>query len=260
MFHRPSLLAAAIALSGLVLAPLPVGATELPPDLVRLNNGGLLRGTIIEAIPGEKVVILLPSGETRTLAGDEFEYAGPASEAPAPLAAPPTAEPAAPEPQVTVRTRKARLSLQSPGDQLTWHLTRVDGIAVGTGGFAVAQAFDRLCTSPCEAEVPVGDHWLALSRPDGPPISARRSINVTGDGTLEGVYEDHSTRQLVGGSLFFVGLLGGLALTTVPLLTIDNDEDYAPYGITGAIVSVVGVVAGLIISKPNEARVTFQPE
>lgn len=42
-------------------------AAETPPDVVHMKNGGMLRGTISEKIPGERVVITLPNGEERTV-------------------------------------------------------------------------------------------------------------------------------------------------------------------------------------------------
>ena len=42
----------------------PVAPAPSAPDLVRLKNGGLLRGTISESVPGEYVTIVLITGDT----------------------------------------------------------------------------------------------------------------------------------------------------------------------------------------------------
>jgi hypothetical protein len=62
--------------------PLPGASTEptrpvAAKDVVKLKSGGLLRGTIAELVPGEFVVIVLITGETRRIAASEFDYAGP---------------------------------------------------------------------------------------------------------------------------------------------------------------------------------------
>src|SRR5688572_477116 len=52
------------------------------PDVVRLKNGGLLRGTISELVPGQTVTIVTASGKTRELPMAEVDYAGPADKDP----------------------------------------------------------------------------------------------------------------------------------------------------------------------------------
>src|SRR5688500_7843319 len=48
-------------------------------DVVRLKNGGLVRGTIVELLPGESVTITTALGKTREFAMSEVSYAGPAA-------------------------------------------------------------------------------------------------------------------------------------------------------------------------------------
>jgi hypothetical protein len=48
-----------------------------PSDLVRLKNGGMVRGSIIELVPGSFVVVELKNGETRRFEMNDVEYAGP---------------------------------------------------------------------------------------------------------------------------------------------------------------------------------------
>lgn len=58
----------------------PAAPAAIPPDVVLQKDGGMLRGTISELIPGDVVVITLSSGEQRRIAMANVEYAGPASE------------------------------------------------------------------------------------------------------------------------------------------------------------------------------------
>lgn len=50
------------------------------PDLVVLRNGGMMRGSIVELVPGDHVLIQLPNGEERRIDMSEVEYAGRAEE------------------------------------------------------------------------------------------------------------------------------------------------------------------------------------
>lgn len=67
---RWAVLAFAMTLSGRALA-------NSPPDLVRLKNGGMVRGSILELVPDSFVVVELKNGETRRFEMSEVEYAGP---------------------------------------------------------------------------------------------------------------------------------------------------------------------------------------
>lgn len=86
----------AVAMAVLALAVLAVAASASAQgtDIVRLPNGGRLRGTVEVYEPGHRVVILLPDGSRRTLAAGEFDSVQ-FADAPAP--APPPPEPV-PEP------------------------------------------------------------------------------------------------------------------------------------------------------------------
>lgn len=50
------------------------------PDIVRLRNGGMLRGTIDQRLPGDYVVLVTPSGETKRIDWTEITYAGPSEQ------------------------------------------------------------------------------------------------------------------------------------------------------------------------------------
>lgn len=52
-----------------------VHAADLP-DVVLLKNGGMIRGAIVELVPGGHVLIRLPSGDERRFDMAEVEYAG----------------------------------------------------------------------------------------------------------------------------------------------------------------------------------------
>jgi hypothetical protein len=68
---------------------LALAAQSAPYDTVELTNGGLLRGTIVQDVPGEPVLIELPSGEVWTVPRATIVRIERASRAPAGEAVPP---------------------------------------------------------------------------------------------------------------------------------------------------------------------------
>lgn len=247
----------ALLATSLLTAPLPALA-DVPPDLVRLQNGGMLRGTIVELVPGDKVTITLPTGETRTLSMAEVTYAGPAAEAPTPTTGRTEPEP---KPMVTVRTGEARLALSVTTDEkLTWHTAELSGIAAGPGGVAIAQSFQRLCTAPCEVDMPVGTHRLALAQPDGLPIPMREAIDITGDGELVGRYVDNSASRIAAGVLGAVGVLAGLGLMLSPLLSDDAGDDGPGTGFyIGVGLLTVGAITPFL-APGDKTEVEYRPK
>src|SRR5688572_540615 len=99
---RSRVVGGAIAL-GVLLFSWIAAADGTPPDIVRLRNGGMLRGTIVELKPGETVEILLLNGETRKIPMADVEYAGPAE-------TPPEEPMPAPEPLGTVPVATAAIT------------------------------------------------------------------------------------------------------------------------------------------------------
>jgi hypothetical protein len=57
-------------------------APATPPDVVRLKDGSFFRGTILELVADDHVVLRLSSGETKRFAMDDVKYAGSAADEP----------------------------------------------------------------------------------------------------------------------------------------------------------------------------------
>lgn len=64
-------------------APAAASAQALPPDVVRLKNGGMVRGTILEIVPDAHVQIRSATGELRQYPMKDVLYAGAAANDPA---------------------------------------------------------------------------------------------------------------------------------------------------------------------------------
>ncbi len=81
-----------------ILAALALSAQPAGYDTVVLSNGGVLRGTVVEDVPGKDLLLLMPDGTTRTIPRAEVarvEWAQPAQPT-MPPPPPPYAEPPPP--------------------------------------------------------------------------------------------------------------------------------------------------------------------
>src|SRR5258706_12993919 len=152
MTMRSALFVALLLLA--VALALPTGAqAQTPPDQVMLTNGGMLRGTIIENMPGDHVTIQLPTGETRRFAAAEVQSAGPA-QASSPVMQAPTgpAQQLPPAPYVPPQVQmQPTVTLHVTADRPRVSLHRMTGssvVAVWTGrgvGTGIVESFELMC-------------------------------------------------------------------------------------------------------------------
>lgn len=221
-------------------AAAPSGDAAGAKDIVRLKNGGLVRGTIGELMPGESVTITTTAGKTREFPMAEVDYAGPADKDPTAGAEPATAAQAAPatktaRPYVTVKGEIARLHLVSDPVGLTFH--RKSGSA--TSGEVQAAGFDRLCTAPCDIEIPAGTEELSLSKPDKDPNKPKSVTLPAGDSELVGTYESNAGARIAG----FILMIGGAGLGTFLLIkSLPSDGDDGVN--TGLLIPAVALTVG----------------
>lgn len=251
-----------------VIVPFGVGAQQQGPrDLIRLLDGGVLRGTIAEVAPGLGVVIVLPTGETRRVPAALIAWVG------SDPVTPPPAAPAllgtvahrslAPAPAAFVPqspTVPVRVEASEPG--ATLH--RVTGQAVGTSSVWVSghygsattsvSSFERICTAPCTVAAPVGSHELALSLPGHLPVTGD-PITIDRGGVLRATYNSRSGLRAAGWALFAACLLGGAALTVASLEPPDDDGESTGSMDTTMALGGLGV---MLLSIPVSFPLIFQ--
>jgi hypothetical protein len=197
----------------------PVSPATL--DVIRLKNGGLLRGTIVELVPGATVTVLLPTGETRKVLLSDTTFAGRAADEPTaggsqPNAASPSSEPTPqvgdetrPKPYATIHAAAARVRLVGSQPGLTFHLQT--GSAAYSGGLPGASAeaargYSRLCTAPCSIELPAGYHRFGLSDPSGALAHGNDEIAVKDSDTVRGTYNSKAGVRTLGWLLIPAGI------------------------------------------------------
>jgi hypothetical protein len=269
---RSLLVAASLAATSL----LPVltiahraGAESAPLDVIRTKDGGLLRGTIESLDPKREVVIVLLSGERRTLSMSDVEFAGPASDDPRGRSTPTSAT--APAQEVVVSAAPATLHFETSDGALTFHLkvgessyagaSYADGRAIELGG--VASTSQRLCTAPCEVALAAGEYRFGISQGAGKVVLAP-PVSVNGDVVVRGVYRSRQDLRtvglvttIVGGAVVLGSFVGALSVSASSTAASTTDIEWAAGGIAaGVVITGVGV---LLSSTSDTAAFTVTP-
>lgn len=243
--------------------PAKGASQEGAKDIVRLKNGGLLRGTISELIPGESVTLVTVTGKVKEFPMDEVEYAGPAAEDPkAKRDVAPEPKPERQErndrdddrgrdgdhvrPYVTVDGELARLKLESDPPGATFF--RQSATAEARSGWATARAvgYERLCTAPCNVSMPAGTEILALSFDRETPREAKPVTLPAGRSTVTGSLDSRAGLRTAGW-LIAVGSIaaGGVLVAT----SFGDEETCTTYGgcYSSPAIDIVPFTAGLVI-------------
>jgi hypothetical protein len=244
-------------------------------DVVRLKNGGLVRGTIVELLPGESVTITTALGKTREFAMSEVSYAGPAANESEPAAKPKAKgrvfasrsreenSEEAPRPYVTVHAEEARLALEGEPTNVIFYRQGASAVAGGV----TAQGYERLCAAPCEISMPAGVESLALGVEKSKPVEADPIDIPAGNHRIVGRYSDRTPVRVIGWvSLVAAPLVGGLIMMQTRERENCTESSFSgepicvtevefPYMMTGLAVAGIGLLGGLLIFVPDSAQV-----
>jgi hypothetical protein len=257
---------ASIAGLALALAASSAGAQQ-PPDVVRLKNGAMYRGTISELVPNDHVDIVLVGGGTKRFSAAEIQYAGP-EKAATQATPPPGGTPAV----IVPAPHGARISFNAEG-ALTLH--EVTGSQYGTvSGYRVAavseaHSFRTLCTAPCTVEMNPGTYEFALSEGDGRPVIAQRVVVPAGHNSMRGDYSSRAGVRTAGFVVSLVGVTTGLVLIFYPILSASEkcangicsgrDIDYTMIWVGVGVTVVSAIVGSILASRPDIANVELIP-
>jgi hypothetical protein len=214
-------------------APPPDAVTktaETGGDVIELKTGGLLRGTLIDAIPNGHARIQLVTGEVATVPWQDIAHIERAS-GPAPAPAAPV--PAAPA-EATVYV----------------HITGSDGAELqrDTGD---RRKWDVVCTAPCDVAVPAKETY----RIGGAGIRNSRPFNLGDDGgKRRTLYVDEASKGsfalgIVGLSVGALTAMVGVLIIAVDAAVSDLDGQNGNNSNDGATAGgiTVAVGVGLII-------------
>ena len=204
------LLTSSLLLSSPAFATPP--ATLAPIEEVRLTDGSLVRGVIVERTAQGDVTFALPSGETRKFAKKDVIYAGPIETTrpsgpslvppPPPASADPPVSFAvdAPEMQVHVRQSNMQLLLGSAESS-----SKALELAAAT--------YRSICIVPCSTTLAPGPHHFALSRGFGSLTEVPIDVETQSGSHVSFHFESNESTRSVGRGLFWGA--AGLALVTL---------------------------------------------
>jgi hypothetical protein len=222
-------------------------------DTVHLKNGGILRGTLVDSVPGKAVRILLVTSEIATVAWDDvarLDLAGSArpqgasdqgpAPAPAPSSAPAPGSAPAPlpaPPPVRERPRGVEVHIDAPG------LVELQRDTTGDGDWIT------VCSSPCGERVSAEYSY----RVTGPKIRASRAFVLRAvDGESETLEVRGSSR--VHYTVGLIGLIGGGTATLIGMATAGDTHNTTDTHAAAGIVALVGAAVaatGTILMLEN---------
>jgi hypothetical protein len=260
-------LARTLALVIVLAAASPVLAQTVPPDVVQLANGGMVRGTIVENLPGDHVTIQLATGELRTCPSAEVASAGPAPVAqevvppapggslPTPLGRPMIAQPG-PVPSYGPGPNGPTVHLHVEGTSSDLTLQQVTGTGtaiVSTGrSFATVMVdnFAPLCSAPCDIDLPAHTYVLGVSQGQGPARRGDHNLfTIDGNMSLELEYDSREAARIAGWVVFIGGALAGAGIMLGGILT---NEDMVPWLVAGGVTLAVAEIVGLALAFLND--------
>lgn len=218
----------------------PAKSAAAATDVVRLKNGGLLRGSISELVPGDSVTIITLTGDARKFPMTEVSYAGAADDdhgvaSIAPAAPAPGPAPAAqPRPYITVEGPAAHLHLVSDPSGLVFARESVSVRGI--------HGYDRLCTSPCDITLPAGTETFAVGPADARPYEVESVSFPAGSSEIRAEYQSRQPIRTTGWIVMGAGLLGGVAL-----LAVSNDEKAVKAAAWVVGLGGLGVGIGLVL-------------
>lgn len=272
---------ASLAIASACLLVSSAALAQAAPDVVRLKDGGVLRGTISEVNQGF-VVIVTVAGETKRIPSAQVAYAGPLEEKPKPKTG-------GPRPLVEVSAESVPVKIVSSQGDVTLHVrvssstatTFGSGVGVGTGGFmsvgggsgvTSGRGYSRVCSAPCDVNVATGKYTLALSRGNGSPIEADELVAIDGPSTMDVKYHSYSGLRAAGTVVTILGVVSGVyvigwkARYTETVCNAQNTvcEDQTKFHqsqlLTGIGLFVGGlIIGGIMSSKDDEASIHIIP-
>jgi hypothetical protein len=217
-------------------------------DVIYLKNGGILRGTIIDAIPNAQARIQLATGEIATVPWSEiarFEHGG--TPAPTP-ASPPAAT------QAATQAAPSKAAAQ-PG--LVVHVDSPSPVELQYKGEGEDDSWRTVCSSPCDRHLPTEGHFRIVG--DG-ARSSRSFMLPEGNGTVtlsvnpssQGWFVGGIVLTAVGAPTMLVGLLIGLVASLATTVdTSGTAQDWATGGWTTFGLGLAGLVVGIIAIVGN---------
>jgi len=261
------------------------------PDVVKLKDGSMYRGEIIELVANDHVDIRLTTGAIKRFPMGDVAFAGasPSAAPPAPPP-PPPAPPPRPAPTRPTAPVSTEVSVEFTSDTPDTEVYQKDGESVGVGYVFAGRAsgvvamrskqFKRICGVPCTSSLEPGTYHLAMSKGDHAPVQDDDAVTIDGPSRASAKYTDNSGLRVAGwvtmGVTVFAGTLMMLeAFGTTQSCTPSTQYGSGAYGFTdpgycsptpttnsgllaaGAVVGIGGMLTGLVLILQHD-HVSFR--
>jgi hypothetical protein len=236
---RPS-----IAWAQATVEPAPAPPPREPPDAIYLKGGGILRGTIVEALPGAPARIQLVTGEIATVDAGNIARIAHGEGVAAPSPSPPdgaasSAAPATPGPTAIVH-------LEASDD------ARLERDITGDGNWV------SVCAAPCDKPLPIsGDYRIGGStmRPSRvfrlPGAQGDRVLVTASGGSKAGFYGGIALTAVSGPVVFVSFFIAGIASLVASSSGDHGAATAAAAGWTVFAVSAAGLIGGIVLIVNN---------
>ena len=236
----------------------------------------MYRGTIAEMVPGDHVVIVLITGETKRFSMSDVVSSGPVAAPPAtpPIAA--SAPPAPPPPPSAPADDRVALTLESDRADVAFSVktgqTNFEGVGWGGRGPVFvggeASSYSTLCTAPCTAKLPRGSYHVGVSEHAKAVIEPKpQPVTIPGPGTLRVTHTSYAVFRGVGAVIALGSLVGGIYL----LVDAENGSQDCSSGYCvkaanstelaeGSVLLAGGLLIGILMMVTRDpASITFEP-
>jgi hypothetical protein len=226
--------------------PTPAPSPLAGQDVITIKGGGILRGTIIDALPGAPARIQLATGEIATVAAADIlriEHAG-ATIGPAKPAPPASPPPSSPQPS----GHMVWVHLDASGD------ARLEQDS-GEGGRWVS-----VCTAPCDQALPVSSDYRIgggqMKASAAFKLSGRQGdrVTITASGGSTAWFVVGVVMTAISSPLTLTGLSIGLVGTLVANSNAQGTQGAAGVATVGWVlfgVGAAGLLGGVLLVVNN---------
>lgn len=237
-------------------APTPNAAKG--DDLVILKDGTRYRGTILEAVANDHILIQIAADTLREAPMSEVVYAGSVQEAPAtgPIkgAMPPAMEPVKGTP--TAESRAPQL-----GEVVVHFQTRTPELIVWMEEVEspTAVGMVRFCEAPCSRPVMKGQYRVFYSVGDSKPRAVSSTLNLTRETWLEGNLESERNTRVFGFVVLGIGgTVGSILLSSAAAMSTVKPDTASNHALAGAAFIAGGLMLGLPLGLTRDTAVVVE--
>jgi hypothetical protein len=231
-------------------------AQDTGSDTVVLKDGGMLKGTLIEILPGDHATMTLANGQNAKIRWDVIDHiirnGVPLNSAQTPTTQ--TTQVAQPPP-----ADQGKVFVHIDGGDVDLEMETRDGTPAGK---KVNGIWATMCSAPCDQEMPLGNGY----RLAGSGVRASKSfmlvghngdhVTITADPSSKGAFAGGIVLISVGVPVFVIGCFVELVVGLVNLGsradgTYDDTSGAQIVGLSMMGLGAAGVVTGIVLIANN---------